>query len=118
MQMASRIRSEAPRRSWPIVGAVLAAAGASSCCILPLAGAALGLSTLGASAGALVGGLRPLFLLVAVVLLYLAGRRVVSAQDALRRGTAADGCDCAGGAAHAPDDRARNVRVVMLFMVV
>lgn len=84
MANASGIRAA---RSWPLLGAVLAAVGASSCCILPVVGAVLGVSTLGASAA--LGGARPLFLLGAAVLLFIGGRSVVAARNE-------DACGCEG----------------------
>lgn len=84
MANASRIRAA---RSWPLLGAVLAAIGASSCCIVPIIGALLGVSTLGA--GAALGGARPLFMLGAAVLLFIGGRGALAARRE-------DACGCEG----------------------
>jgi mercuric ion transport protein len=84
MANASGIRAA---RSWPFLGAILAAIAASSCCILPIVGAVLGVSTLGA--GAALGGARPLFLLGAGVFVFVGARAVLAGrrQDA-------DACGC------------------------
>jgi len=75
-------------KRWPIVGALLAALGASACCILPIVGAALGLGTLGAVSSSLTSA-RPLFLLGAGVLVFIGAGRVLAARRAK-----ADACGC------------------------
>lgn len=85
MANASEIRAA---RSWPLFGAILAAIAASSCCIVPIIGAILGVSTLGA--GAALGSARPLFLLGAGVFLLLGACSVLVGR---RRDADACGCD-------------------------